>query len=225
MAKYGKMKQRKKSWVWVVFWSVLFWPVGLYLLFRKMHSDKSIILKSVSKVSAISFVLLFMGLFNLLIALTARDIGERLSFFEYGAIALGAGGIWLLFISRKMKMDGERYKKYIALIVNQNQTAIDNIALALGISYEAAVKDLRKMIVAGYFTSAHIDENKREIILASSNTSQQASLMSAATTAQVTVKLTACVSCGANNRVTVGDIVECEYCGTLLQANSEIQSA
>jgi len=127
------------------------------------------------------------------------------------AIIFDGGGVLVNWFARKTKREGERYKKYISLIVNQSQTSIDNIASAVGVTYEAAAKDLQKMIDAGYFVGAYIDVSQREIVLA-----KPAQASAGSSVVQVQERVVTCGSCGANNRV-MGQIGECEYCGSHLQ--------
>lgn len=208
MAKTKKVKQI--SWIWVIFWFILFWPVGLIMLFGKINADRATMLKDGKKVTVMSFVL--MGLGALIFTRILGGSSDTYTFLT--AFALIGGGIWVFFIAKKMKIDGERYKKYIALVVNQNQTSIDNIASAVGISYDVAAKDLQKMIDTDYFHGAYIDVTQRVIVLAKSAPQQ---ILQAAVGTQIQEKAFACGSCGANNRITIGQIAECEYCGSPLQ--------
>ena len=197
------------SWGWIVFWFILFWPVGVFLLFKKLTVDKSATMKGGKVLSIVSFILMGMGAIYLIMAFTED------SSMIAAAIVFGAPGVWLFFKARKTKATGERYKKYISIVINQSQTSIDNIASAVGVTYEVATKDLQKMIDTGYFTGAYIDVTQREIVLAKT-APQQVSAPSMPSAVQVQERVVACGSCGANNRVT-GQIGECEYCGSHLQ--------
>lgn len=196
--------KKTTSWVWIIFWFVLFWPIGLFLLLRKISADRSVTLKDGQTVAIISYILIGLGVIYL-----AGDM-PLLAIFLIGA------GIWVNYISRKMKLTGERYKKYIVLIVNQSQTSIDNIASIVGLPYEAVMQDLQKMIDAGYFDNAHIDIGKREIVLVQAMPQQTSQIFVAQTQEQVQERLVTCESCGANNRI-LGQIGKCEYCDSLLQ--------
>lgn len=200
--------KKSTSWGWIAFWFILFWPVGVFLMLKKLSSDKSATMNSTKILPVVSLVLMGVGVIYLILAIT--DDSSMIP----AAIVFGAPGIWLFFKARKTKATGERYKKYIALIVNQSQTSIDNIASAVGVSYEIAVKDLQKMIDTDYFAGAYIDVAQREIVLMKATPRQ---IIQDPAAAQAREKVVACGSCGANNRVTVGRIAECEYCGSPLQ--------
>jgi hypothetical protein len=198
------MNKDTMSWIWIIIGFVVFWPIGLFLLLKKLASDKGATIKCHKKVMNISYLVMAIGAFYLITAIS----GSPGMFMP--AILFGAGGFCMYKIALKIKATGERYKKYIVMIVNQSQTSIDNLASAVGVSYDEAVKDLQKMIDMGYFTGAYIDVSQREIILARP-TQQQANN---AAVASEQVKLVSCRSCGANNRSYSGQIGECEYCGS-----------
>jgi len=196
------------SWGWIIFLIIIFWPAGVLLLLKKLTVDKSATMESGKKLPVVSYILMGMGVIYLIMTFTED------SSMITPAVVFGAPGVWLFFKAKRTKETGERYKKYIALVVNQNQTSINKIVSATGFSYETVVKDLQKMIDTGYFAGAYIDVTTQEIALAKT-TSQLIAQDSVA--AQTQAKVVVCGSCGANNRVTIGQITECEYCSSLLQ--------
>lgn len=201
------MQQTKTmSWGWVIFWCVIFWPVGIFFLFKKLSSDKAATLQSSKKVSIISYVLLFIGIVGLFSKSSDGSSSAGV------AVLFIAGGIWLLIIARNMKINGVKYKKYINLVINQHVTDIDNIAASMGVTYTVASRDLQKMIDSGYFTGGFINVNTREIVLLNSN--EVSSTQTNPSQAQT--RVVACKSCGANNTVVAGKNNVCEYCGSPL---------
>ena len=197
------------AWGGIILCLILFWPLGLFFLFRRISSDRCAILQNARTVARISYVLLGASVVYIVLA-----VNGGLSYLIPAALT-GGGGLWLHFTSRNMRRTGERYKKYIALVVNHAQTSIDAIASAVGVSYHLAVADLQKMIDRGYFKGAYIDVVTREIHL----TMPPAPFFAFDAQAQHTApqeRILTCRSCGANNRVTT-QIGACAYCGTPLQ--------
>jgi len=194
---------RTTSWGIVVFFLFIFWPIGLILLFKKLATDKSAAIRCGKSLTRISYVMIGIGLICLVTMISGSTgmAGPTVIFL--------GGGIWVNRIAKRTTITGERYKKYISLIVNQGQTSIDSIAAVVGVPYTVAVTDLQKMISSGFFTGAFIDVVNRKIILAAV---PQANPMAMAVAPQVIVA--ACGSCGANNRVITGQLAECEYCGS-----------
>ena len=167
-------------------------------------------MKDSFKLMVVSFILVGIGAFIYINAL-----GDGITYFSFWSASLVGGGVWAFLTAVKMKDDSERYKKYISIIVNQNQTSIENIASAFGVTYEAVEKDLQKMIDLGYLVGAYINVSQREIVLAKpASPNESGSTVSSSTPIQE--RIIACGSCGANNRVT-GQLGECEYCGSHLQ--------
>lgn len=85
----------------------------------------------------------------------------------------------------------------------------------MGKSYDVAKNDIQKLINKGYLKNAYINEGTREIILPNNNIQVQSEVVSNATTNNVATKIVAC-QCAANNTI-VGDVGECEYCGSPLK--------
>jgi len=157
-------------------------------------------------VSTVSYVLLGISVIYIILAFTSG--------FGYltPAVLTGGGGFLLNGISRRMKVTGERYKKYIVLVVNHSQTSIDAIASAMGVPRNVAMADLQEMIKRGYFKGAYIDKANREIHIARPSTQPQQETQAI----MPEKRIVNCQSCGADN-IVVGRFGECEYCGSLLQ--------
>ena len=209
-----KNKTKKStSWGWIIFWLIIFWPVGLFLLFKKLATDKSALMsEKTGPLSIIAWVLIVIGALGFMSSLSNFSFGGFI--FVLGMIA---GGILLLRKVNETKMTATKYKKYINIIANQNVKSIDNIASAMGIPYDVAIKDLQHMIDSNYLPGAYINQGNREIVLKQhepvvSNIEQPVGQA----TPQMATK--SCPGCGANNIVTVGSITECEYCGTPISA-------
>ena len=195
------------SWVVIILLIIFFWPVGLILLFQKLKTDRTATLKSGKLIGVVSYILMGMGAIYLLMTLS-EDGGMLIP-----AILFGGGGIWIFIISRRMKKNAEKYRKYISIVINQGQSSIDEIAYAMGVSYEIAMQDLQKMIDAGYFSNAYINSGRREIVLARQVLVNQ----TVVSPAQNRKKVVVCSGCGANNTVIEGQVGECEYCGNYTQ--------
>lgn len=191
---------KSMSWGWIMFWFVVFIPVGIYFLIKKLTAD----IKNHKTVAIISYVFIGLGVLFFL-----SDEPNKYLFF----VCLGGIGIWFRRISKKMKRKGEKYKKYTALVINQSQSSIDYIASAVGVTYENAVHDLQEMIDAGYLTNTYINKSSRMIVTA--HGTPQSAVQTAA--AQPQTKVIACSGCGANNTIIIGQINECEYCGSPLE--------
>ncbi len=210
------MEKKGTRWGWIIFWLIIFWPVGLFLLIKKLETDKSALMsKKTGPISAIGWFFTVFGVLGSIGILS--NIGDSTAGGMVLALATVVGGVLVLIKTSKIKKTGVKYKKYIDLAVNQNVRGIDNIAASVGLSYDAVAKDLQDMINIGYLKDAYIDQGNREIVLEQAEpiSYTQASTSDRADTQKVAVR---CPGCGANNVVAVGGVSECEYCGTPINA-------
>lgn len=213
-------------WRWIILWLVIFWPVGLFLLIRKMTADKSVLMSGKTRpLIVVAWVLIVVGVVGILGSFdTSSDSSGTES--PAGTIILGlsmiAGGVILLRTASKTKKTATKYKKYIDLVVNQDIRSMDYIASATGLSYDIVMKDLQDMINIGYLKDAHIHQGNREIVWGYDDEPELQNYTQATTAdakqAAPPKKAVRCSGCGANNVVAIGRVSECEYCGTPITA-------
>lgn len=96
-------------------------------------------------------------------------------------------------------------RKYITLIENQRETSIDKIAHLNNTTYEGACKIINEFIENGVLENTYIDDEKREVILPTSNID---------ITAKVYQKSVECPTCGATVTIYSNKENKCEYCNT-----------
>jgi len=202
--------RRQISWGWIIFWFIVFWPIGIVLLIVQQKNYKSATLKSYKGVMVTSYILMGVGVVQFIMAIS----GEPEMFFPF--VLFGGGGIVTFLYARKSQKKGEHYRKYINAIVNQNQTLIDSISASVGIPYNTVVIELQKMIREGYLPGAHVDVSQRKVIL-KNMTQQWAQPSTAFIDQHPQVAVVSCPGCSANNKVFAGQTAVCEYCGTFLQ--------
>ena len=203
------------SWPVIILALIFLWPVGLFLIIKRTTLDKTAVMKDSSgkglKITAI--VLLVLGGFGIIGSFDPFDFGSLVIFLFFIA-----GGVILLNKAKKIKAEGESIKKYLAIIVNGGERQLDAVASATGKQYDVVKNDVQKMIDKGFLKNAYINENTREVVLASAASSNVnvAQPTGGAAPAAVQTRVIACPCCGANNTIS-GDIGECEYCGTPLK--------
>ncbi|WP_099205248.1 hypothetical protein [Scatolibacter rhodanostii] len=213
------MQKKQISWGRVIFWLLLLWPVGIFLLFKKASTDKSILMSG--KTGAISAVGWFFVIAGGYIIMKSENLSEKYPSLVLIALAMFIAGIMVLRKASKIKRAAVRYNLYTQLVVNQNVRSIDSIVNSVGFRYNTVVKDLQNMINTSCLEDAYLNQEKREIVLAWSTpisdtptsviSDTQTSVQDRARMRRIAVK---CSGCGANNVVAVGSVSECEYCGT-----------
>lgn len=207
------MEKKGLSWGWIIFWLIVFWPVGLYFVIKKMSSDKSAIMSGkTNSLSIIAWVLIGFGGLSAIAGITNPEEGSTgvIAF----AIGMVLGGVLLLLKSNKAKKLAIKYKKYIDVIVNQNNRSIDYIASAVGVQYSDAINDLQEMINIGYLNGAFIQQGTREIVFKQLDTVIPSPFVGQTAPKTTVVR---CPGCGANNVIPINSVTSCEYCGTAIQ--------
>jgi hypothetical protein len=209
-------KKKSPSWLTITIWFILFWPVGVYLIWKKLATDKSAAMKNSKVLKVIGYLFIFCAVVMLMTVFDdGTDVGSSLGGMMFYLI----GGILILWGAKKIRESGEKYKKYIDVVINQQQHTIDNIAAQVGTSYDNAVKELQKMIDKGYFMNAHIDYASHEIIFENRSTINQFdnSNNSKMEAVASTIKVVRCPNCGGNNTIIVGHTNECDFCGSPIE--------
>lgn len=205
------------SWPVIIAFLAFFWPIGLFLMYKRFSIDKAASSKNSKKVAAIGGISVMIAVVYVITGLTGNlDVSDG-SNVLFGmvimAVLFGGGGAYLLFASQKMKAFGERFKQYEYLIISKNEFLIDNIASESGIPCETVKNDLFKLIKCGYFSGSYINEVNREFVLL--HYSLQPSRMTHDLIADKQ-KTVVCKNCGASNGIVEGQRYECEYCGSKL---------
>jgi len=192
------------SWWIVIIALIVFWPVGLVLLFMKLAKDRSASIAGGKTISIIGWLLSGFGALMFIVFLSDPEFGMFIA-----SIIFIAPGIFLIRKGINTKKKGLRFKKYIDIVINQNQKQIDNIASIFALPYETVKSDLQEMIDKGYFQNAYINESNREIVI---------KIHEVATSNGIPVKTknVTCKNCGANQQVSTSGTNQCEYCGTVL---------
>lgn len=195
-------KTKGTSWTAIIIVLIFCWPVGIYLIYKKLNSDKTAAIKNGRVMSVFGWILLSLGIIYFLMMITGNK--DMIGAF----IIFGGSGAALLIVSKRRTKNASKYKKYISLIANKNVTSIDNIASAIPINYDTAVKDIQKMIDMGYFDNCYIDAGGRKLVDLDKQKQNDSNINS--------VRIIKCSNCGANNRVNINAVAECEYCGSPL---------
>ncbi len=185
------------SWPVIIVLLFLFWPIGLYLLYKKAQSDKKTALTASKILNLLGTLFIVVGIVTLLVIV---------------GIFYLILGILLKRFAKKLLTSADNVKKYLAIVVNGNVRQLDNISATVGKPYDAVKKDLQQLIDDGYFKNAYINESTREIVLAQPAAATNVNVGGGV---GVSTRIVSCPCCGANNTV-MGAAGECEYCGSPL---------
>ena len=190
------------SWPVAIFATIAFFPVGMFLLFKRIDLDKR---NGVYP----SVPLIILGCIFTFFALVM--IPEVSGVMFYGIIAF-----LLMFNGIKSKKDFQRFKKYRAIIIDHQMTSIDDIATSMSSNYSRTRRDIKRMINKGYLDGAYINEDSKRVVLPkqyhNANMKSDINNIKQNSDAQVIT----CKGCGATNKVSAGFVGECEFCGSPL---------
>lgn len=224
MKKNGKISAWY-SWPVIIIMLCIFWPVGLFLLIKRLSLDKKTSLvagKTVGIIGAVSYAIAILGFIACFSeGMTSEDVGYILFF----AVA----GFALRRVAKKTKKEAEDVKQYLAIIVNGHVRQLDSIAAATGKSYDVVRADIQRMINKGYLKNAFINESTRELVLPDTAPATPTAVPAANNSDYIPVqvpvvnaptqpvgRMVSCPCCGANNTI-YGASGECEYCGSPLE--------
>lgn len=129
-------------------------------------------------------------------------------------------GILLIALSIKRHKLIKNFKTYVTILSEDPTGSIDNLATPLNVSVDKVRKDLQLMIDKKYFVNAYVDLETNRIIFPSSDVETSEKVKQNKTAdeqykAKDYISVT-CKNCGGINKITKGQVGECEYCGSII---------
>ena len=200
------MKPKKPVPVHVILSLLCFWPVGLYVLYKHLTSDKTDVTKNAKVVQGFGIGITVFGALCFAVAPSSTQENGKsgaLTVVLMGAVFLVIG-ILILLRARVLKKLVHTHRKYLDIIANQKIYLLDEISRLMAMDYRTVVNDLKKMIDMGFFAVAYIDETGQRIVV-------QETTVDVADIVRVQ-----CKNCGANNS---GHAKKCEYCDSSLTSS------
>lgn len=198
-------------WLFLFPFLILAFP---FLMVSKLHKEKDSILNNAKNTEITGWVYVALGCVYLLFGLTGdlryedgrSAIGAAIIMFAL----FGCGGYAVVRNARKYKALGLMYKRYYPVVSGSATGSLDKISEVLGEPYETTVVNTQKLIDAGLFENSYIDKNNRKII----------SPIVSCMYKPKSVCTVNCPHCGGMNNILKGQVVECEYCGSIIKGDS-----
>lgn len=210
----NRQPPKETSWALVIVLLVVFWPVGLFFLFKKINEGN--VQKRDGKGFRIAAYVLF-GLGGLYLLLTLFSDSTM-----FAAVPVCAGiGVWLLFEAKQRDRLFEKYTRYTVLLAAGERT-LDGLAAAYPTTYMQVVTDMQTLISKKYFINTYLDMNRRMVVVAEQPQAVPPLYTpytppATAVPAPAVPKAVRCRSCGATNTIIPGKMAVCEYCGSPLE--------
>lgn len=127
-------------------------------------------------------------------------------------------GIPFLVLGLRRRKLGKKCKCYASVLLADPQRRISSIASSTGESYGEVVKTLSEINRKGLFSDCCMNEKSDLVSFANDPTGRvPANVMVAAPAGMPHVPVT-CSNCNGINKLPVGTVAECEYCGSPLEA-------
>ena len=123
-----------------------------------------------------------------------------------GGIVIICAGVAILIPINIRRNKRAKLQNYVNLIIHQQITELDVISGIMHKEYRIVVKDVQALIGRRYFEGAYVDERSRTIVFP-----YGVPRMVIEKYEEVFV---ICKSCAATNKVIVGQVKNCEYCGS-----------
>lgn len=197
--------KKTTSWVAIIVGLILFFPIGIYLLFKKVTEENGSYQQNGNVLIIIALALFCMIPIIAIFAYTG-ELQYADGTPAYGAalvisMLLGAGGISSIAVGIYYIQRGQKYDQYISKLSPQHPVELRELASELKLPINTVISDLQCMIDTGYIPNAYIDHIRMRL----------ATKPVICFTTQVI-----CSACGGTNQVEPGKPAACEYCNTAL---------
>lgn len=220
MNKKGKIR-KIYSWPVIIIVLLYFWPVGLFLIYKRLslEENKRLAIAEGLEVGSVAWLILSVIVIVMLLLFSGGPVVTFPILLSNGLVSL---------IMRRISKKIKRQEQYISIIQNREMMLVDELVAASGISYKVVKKDIKKMIRKGNLKNAVFDETKgiiqfHDVISNTSSNVASKELCENMKEQPVSIKLekyltrvVSCSDCGAKN-VRNHHFQTCEYCGSQVQ--------
>lgn len=218
-------QEKKKilnSWLVIILALWLFWPLGVFLLVRRLSVDPNRLklialllnIFAIASYVCAAFMLSFVGI--CLFDMSDPSNADVFPIFLIGMILCAVAGFFSKRYAKKFKKEAEDTNRYLSIFERENESRIDVIAALVDKPMDVVKSDIEKIIQKGYLKNAYIDERTNEVIYLSPAEEQMEFNVLRASSNERKPKVVNCSCCGANNTI-IGGMGECEYCGSPLK--------
>ncbi len=205
----GMNKKIYQYWIVVILALIIFWPIGLILLYLKLRDN------SKNKFTFSGITKIVIGTCSIFFALigTAAEIDEPTGEVGVTIVMVSiflAIGIAFIYFGMKNIKDGKIYEKIGNLINFQEVESVEEIAKKLKITEEKAIEYISKAVLLG-FCNNEIEYKNKKIIYKKKIQEEVEK--------KKHERIVKCESCGGINHISDTEVKACEYCGMKLLIN------
>lgn len=199
------LKKKVKSWGLIFILMYFLFPVGIWMMVKKVTSERSRYLQNGKVLKYFAYVLLVMVPLSVIMEINgelqqingAGVVGTAVIL----ALIFGISGMFTLKKGNYYMNRGKKYIDCISALTPQRSVSLDQVAAELKLPYHEVVSDFQEMIAMGVAGNVMLDMNVRQLV------SQVISKP---------LREVECPYCGAKAKLPVGTSGKCEYCDSLL---------
>ena len=160
-------------------------------------------------------IAIFCGLITFVGMVQIREVLDvvMVTFFA-GITALG---VLLIVKGNKKTRLIKAFYDYSARFEKDPEKSIDLLATSIGVTATKVAKNVEDMLGFGFFPNCYLDKQYNKLVVPSISTPQTPAVSATASDSSTqSVKFVAvqCKNCGATNKIVMGTVGECEFCGT-----------
>lgn len=213
-------RKKTRSWGFISLMLYLFFPVGIYMMVKKVTTEKHNYIKNGKALKAFGWVSLVLGTI-ILVVNPEVEPAEKQGDLYMVIVFFYAIAAFLFLSGRKYVKRGLRFERYAAIVYSGKIYNLEAIASAFPTDYKTACKDLQNMMDAGFFPSSYIDLERKMLITPETPPVHNATIMQNVLRAESPkAKVIKCPNCGATNAIYSEAVGICKYCDSLLDVNA-----
>ena len=210
-------KNSGSSWGITILMLFIFFPVGIYMMMHKLHTESQNIIPNANKAKIVGWVYVGAGILYLLMGASGSlNMTDGTSSAGTGIMMLiifVPVGLVIVHHAKKYAQIGEKFNKYLAVLENSVDGRLDSIANTMKISEDQVVTDLQQYIDKKMIDDTYINSEQGIVVgpiigskVNADNIRRQ----------QQNGKSIKCPNCGAINKIGANHGC-CEYCGNPLK--------
>lgn len=164
---YSDKQKKVTSWGVIILWMILFYPVGIYLLVRRLIRTGKVRLGNL--LAGIGWFFVVFMILSLMLGLTGNmqhDDGRIYTMKEILGIDVAylLIGLPLIYFGRKQQKKERIIKAYLPRIRNSRDGSLDDLAIACQDSYETVCQNIQMMIDKKVLADSYIDVQRRVLV-------------------------------------------------------------
>ena len=180
------------------------------------YSKKAYVISKIIEVVQMIVGIVMSTLFGLVFIVGLVDNEKDDISYQIIVLLIAVLGVMLIIFSRKRNKLLKNLKAYYARLLTDQTGSITSLAASLHISKEVVTANLEKMIDKKLFPLAYIDEKESRIVFPRSTIGDTITKGNHSNLEYLAIT---CKNCGGVNKVIKGRVIECEFCGSVIQGD------